>query len=382
MLLLVVLISLCFGGWNRLHAGGGSVYNTEPNALLSGRRNAAMWVKENDVYVLAGRSDTQRVNDFWKYEIKTNRWLWQPDVPSTLSVRSGSSQWIVNGLFWLYGGRNDSKTSYSLDDLWSQNPTTREWKRYTVAPAPGARFGSSFWTDEENNFLYLFGGKNDTTVLGDVWRFDVVNLKWEAVNVKGLAARDDAVAVKIGDEVYLFGDTDFTSLNLQTMSASSIASKGDEPKKRADSVIWSDQENIYIFGGRSDSKTFGDFWMYDIISNQWTKSNETVVPEARWGSAFAVNRNMEILLFGGQKQDSSTLSNDLWIFRNGNSGNTSVGTSFTMDTSYGIDIAIVIFCILNFLLLVSFVAFLIIRRKTAEQKPGEQPPHDFSVRHL
>ena len=190
------------------------------------------------------------------------------------------------------------------------------------------------------------------------------------------------MAVRIADEVYLFGDKDFSSMNLKTMTATNVASKGDEPKKRADSVMWSNGDTIYLFGGRSDSKTFGDFWSYDITSNQWTKSNKTVVPEARWGSAFVVNRNMEVILLGGQKQDSSTVSNDLWIFRNGNSGNTSVGTGFTMDTSYGIDIAIVVFCILNFLLLVSFLAFLIIRRKTAEPKPGEQAPHDFSVRHL
>ena len=390
MFVFVVLISCCIssclGNWNRIHGGGGAVYNTKPNALLSGRRNAAMWVKENDIYVLGGRSDTQRVNDFWKYEIKANRWFWQPDVPSSLFVRSGSSQWIINGLFWLYGGRNDSKTSYSLDDMWSHNPSTREWKRYTMTSNPGARFGSSFWTDEENNSLYLFGGKNDTTVLGDVWRFNVVSSSWELVSTKGLSPRDDAISVRIGDEVYLFGDNAFTSLNLKTMTATNVASKGDEPKKRADSVMWTNGDVLYLLGGRSDSKTFGDFWSYDTTSNQWFKRNDTIISEARWGSAFASNRLCEVVLFGGQKQDSSSLSNDLWIFRyveNGNGGSSSdSGNTVVGNSDYGIDIAIVVLCVLNFLLLSAFLAFLIIRRRTAEPKPGDQPSHDFSVRHV
>ena len=386
MLLELLLISFASGNWNRIHGGGGAVYNTEPNALLSGRRNAAIWVRENDVYVLGGRADKERVNDFWKYEIKTNRWFWQPDVPSSLFVRSGSSSWILNGLLWLYGGRNDSKTSYSLDDLWSHNPATREWKRYTVTGNPGPRFGSSFWTDEENNYLYLFGGKNDTTILGDLWRFDVSTLTWENVNAKGLSPRDDAVGLRIGEEVYLFGEKEFTSLNLATMSATNIVSKGDEPKKRSDSVMWSNEDTIYLFGGRKDSKTFGDFWSYDTSSNQWTKRNDSIVPEARWGSAFATNRFSEVLLFGGQKQDSSTLSNDLWIFKYSDSGNggssSGSGNTVVVNSDYGIDIAIVVLCVLNFLLLTAFLAFLIIRRRTSETKPGEQPSHDFSVRHV
>ena len=104
-LLFTTVFSTVIANWVQLNENSGPVYNTEENSLLSGRRNAATWSIGSDVYILGGKADVGRTNDFWKYEIKTKRWFWQPNPPTELNIRSGSSQWSLDGLLWLYGVR-------------------------------------------------------------------------------------------------------------------------------------------------------------------------------------------------------------------------------------------------------------------------------------
>lgn len=388
-MLLLLLLSLSCAHWIKLHQGGGPVYSTDSNALLSGRRNSAIWIQGDNIYVLAGRTDIQRVNDFWKYEINTNRWLWQPNVPTSFSIRSGSSHWVMNGMLWLYGGRNDLRSNYTLDDFWSYNPTTREWKRYNMNPNPGPRFGSAFWKDEVNNHIYIFAGKNDNLILRDLWRFDVLRSSWEQIFIQGLEPQDDSIATIIEDEVFIFGETQFLILNLRSLSIINVINKGVVPPKRADSVLWSHSQHIYLFGGRTESRTYGDFWRYDILKNEWEKRNDTV-PQARWGSAFSTNRNMEVFVFGGQIEDSTALSNDLWMFSytatgTGTTNNGNGTSSSIIDTVYQTNIGIITLSVLNFCLLLAFMllCFAFLRKKQeVSNTNNQQSNHDFSVTQL
>ena len=385
-LLFTTVFSTVFANWVQLNENSGPVYNTEENALLSGRRNAATWSIGSDVYILGGKADDSRTNDFWKYEIKAKRWFWQPNPPTELIIRSGSSQWSLDGLLWLYGGRNDSSTQHALDDLWSYNPATREWKQYFTNINPGPRYGCSFWKDESNNYMYLFGGKsNSVDILDDIWRFDFKSSSWSSVPPpENMGSFDDSVTTSIDNNVYFFGKK-FFRLNTKTMTLTDLECESICPDKRDDSVMWSGGDNIYLFGGRINNKIYGDFWVYHTQENHWQELTGTN-PFPRWGSNFAQTRSGNLYMLGGQEQDSSLLSNDFWSYTwDDVETNTTVSPTLNnnytaiLNIIYGISITILVLSLFSCTLLTA--SFYIYKNRQREViKIGEdRAPNEIAL---
>ena len=79
--------------WLLLEEDSPEILTTEANARNSGRRNAAMWCFNDDIYVYGGNDGSQLATDVWKYETENRRWLWQPDVPITL--RPSKDVWLL-----------------------------------------------------------------------------------------------------------------------------------------------------------------------------------------------------------------------------------------------------------------------------------------------
>lgn len=63
-----------------------------------------------------------------------------------------------------FGGKNDSTPLQSAGDY---NPTTRVWSSHTIGGSPGARQHHGFAYDTARNVYVLFGGNNNSAVLGD-----------------------------------------------------------------------------------------------------------------------------------------------------------------------------------------------------------------------
>ena len=276
---------------------------------------------------------------------------------------------------------------HGLNDFWSYNPETREWKEQNITPNPGLRYGSYFWTDPENNFLYLFGGKRDSdTILSDLWRFHTQDQTWESVSIVGdrLSLRDDGVSVKIGNQVYFFEGNEFLRLDLTTLTMSKVISNGIYPEKREDFVMWPHGNKIHLFGGRINSQFFGDFWTFDLSTQTWTLNSEA--PPSRWGSGFGYNSG-QIFMFGGQTETSSSLSNDLWTFGN----TTSVisekpiyiqgpETLNMLNTIYGITVSTLSFSILLVLLTSSYLIYTCFKKTYDEPLRSvelKETNHDF-----
>ena len=389
LLLFATLTATVYADWKLINPAGGPIYNTENNALLSGRRNPSSWLHKNNLYVFGGRGEDERLNDLWKYETSLKRWFWQPETP--LQGRSGSSQWSSNGIFWLYGGRNDSKNNHGLEDFWSYNPDTREWKEHTISPNPGIRYGSYFWQDDSNNFLYLFGGKSDTnTILEDAWRFNTKDETWESVELSGeeFSLKDDGVAVKISDYVYFFEGKEFLRLDLSSLTVKTVSSSGDYPEKREDFVMWPHGNKIHLFGGRVNSQFYNDFWTFDTDEEVWFKNSENSgnLPEARWGSAFWANDG-DLFMFGGKTEDSSSPTNDLWLYSVKNSTDVTDNTNDVHverynDSVYPIAITNLAFTtFLVFTVLIGFIFFILKKRPNEVLKKEELPSrsHDFDA---
>ena len=295
-----------------------------PN-ILSGRRNMATWCYQDDMYVFGGKTDDSRVNDLWKWESKYNRWIWQPDT--SVSPRSGSSFWNLGGYLWIYGGRNDTKSSYGLKDMWSYQPDSGTWDKHTETEhSPHIRYGSTVWTDEKRGLLYLYGGKTtDNIIIGDMWAFNIKKMTWSNIPLTGSdpGLRDDAMATVYKDQVYFFGGHDGTNrevpylkiLNLKTLVWSEApVSHGIGPETREDQVMWIVNDILYLFGGKVGDKIFNDFWEYNINDKTWSEINTNNIPLGRWGSGYCVNGSGYLHMFGGAIRDSVSLVNDFWFF--------------------------------------------------------------------
>jgi N-acetylneuraminic acid mutarotase len=182
--------------------------------------------------------------------------------------------WIdSSGNLWLFGGVgfNSAGKQGLLNDLWEFSPAANTWTWVSgsstidaqgvygtvgVAAAgsvPGARSGSTSWTDSNGN-LWLFGGNGDDSKgsagdLNDIWEFNPTTKAWTWVSGSITA---DAPGV--------YG-------TLGVPAATNV------PGARAYSVSWIDSSgDLWLFGGTGFSSTFGylnDLWEFDFTSKEW-----------------------------------------------------------------------------------------------------------------
>jgi N-acetylneuraminic acid mutarotase len=211
--------------------------------LPGSRYKAVTWTDSRGHFWLFGgmgfdsASKESELNDLWEFDPSSKEWTWisgvsitpcvtlicgQPGIYGTLGTpatgnipggRRAASSWIdSNGNLWLFGGIGlDASAEYGmLDDLWTFNPSTKEWAwmggnngttgcviydpsslniaycggwpgvygtlgTLATGNLPGSRQSASSWTDNSGN-LWLFGGGgydiNDTIgSLNDLWKF-------------------------------------------------------------------------------------------------------------------------------------------------------------------------------------------------------------------
>jgi hypothetical protein len=122
------------------------------------------------------------------------------------------------------------------------------------------------------NTMLVFGGKTDTTVLNELWSFDLLSKVWFQKNPSGTAplARGGHRAVLIDSK-------------------------------------------MYIFGGVSGSNYYDDVVIYDIINNAWIQTvTPQIRPTARYGHSMVAYLNRGFFMFGGQ--DLGGLSNEVWYY--------------------------------------------------------------------
>ena len=194
----------------------GTIGNSSPTAMPGGRTAMSTWMDlQGNTWLfggsgLAASGSADYLNDLWKYDPLAHQWTWvagdsttgQPgqygtrDKPSPLNQpgsRNSAARWTdANGRFWLFGGigHDGFEGAGYLSDLWTYDPTTRQWTWYAgdnkvyaydsygAKGIPGknnkpcGRYGNTGWADSAGNF-WLFGGYGlppaGAGYLNDVW---------------------------------------------------------------------------------------------------------------------------------------------------------------------------------------------------------------------
>jgi len=274
------------------------VYGTEGTAASSnlpgGRAVASTWTDSSGRFWMFGgtyigsNGAYTYYNDMWVYDSAgTKEWTWVSGtnllnqngvagtpgspVPGSSSVnnapgaRFGAASWQDgNGNFWVFGGGgydlSGNTSSIVLSDLWMFNPTSLAWTWEGGAIAggaagtygtqgtpattnlPGARGGSTFWTDSAGQ-VWLFGGNGFGAVgtqglLNDLWNFNPTTQQWTFVS----------------------GGQTTNDVNSASYGTIGTPAPGNVPGDRELASGWVDSSgNLWLFGGYGFDSTHANF---------------------------------------------------------------------------------------------------------------------------
>ncbi len=228
----------------------------------------------------------------------------------------------VHNKNYLFGGFNEMGFS---NDLWEYSPSDNSWKKTDLGIKPEPREAASLTYSESDNSLYLYGGRDDVSNYGDLWKLDL-NSKdnWEHLTItNGPSYRTDAYLFYKNGEIYLFGGreseffTDLYKLNLQENKWEKVIYDTSDslPESRENySVIYSPgNDYLFLFGGQKNNNKLNDLWVLDLSTKKWITFHIGIVkPSQRSHSKFLYDyENNSIYLFGGINNENKYLD-DIW----------------------------------------------------------------------
>lgn len=240
------------------------------------------------------------INDYWLYGPDSEKWS-KTSSPSTNPGVRDAPATIWNLKIVVFGGYDIAAKAYS-DMTWISNifadPTDtdndndnnndkehQQRPKVTVVRssegnnAPAARAHHSAVIS--GDFLYIFGGRNETHTFNDLWRFDIRTVTWKEMvpdnPEKAPSPRHSQAAALVpnaspdkGDLLMIFGgqsadgtllsDTHFYSFGQHLWSEL----KGSEstPSPRKDSMMGCSKDGpCWLFGGETESGFVNDFYM-------------------------------------------------------------------------------------------------------------------------
>jgi len=305
LMLIFLLLLPSFAQWVLLHSESPPNLSTGPNAQPNTTTLSPTWCLNNNVYVYS--------EHMWKYEVDSNRWLWQPEV--NIGKRHGAAYWTIRELFYVYGGMSENGTIYS--DMWVYNPKTREANRIE-AGSDIPSYGTSFWTHEQSNRLYMWGGGHGLRA------FDVSTNLW--TQIEHIGTPDNGFFGSATTGGYLYINDRLWKLDTSTFTWTQISTGIVTPPgpNRIHHTIWTIGDSLYLYGGLSGSKTYSDTWKFS--NNQWIDMSAVYFSSPKDLSQFSTCGSLYLVLgevwsFGNakdltifQKLESGLQSAALWAF--------------------------------------------------------------------
>jgi hypothetical protein len=232
---------------------------------------------------------------------------------------------LVPALFLLLYGCADPNNGDSGPQNNIELPPGK-WTELTPAPSPSARILHAAVYDSNRKQVILFGGKDESGFLNDTWCYDPVENVWEQHNTVGSPPpRLGHVMVydPVQDRVVLFGGEGELGEILNDMWAYDVLSKtwsllqpvGVVPSARQEAAVAYDPDNqqMILFGGKTDAGLDDETWAFDLVTNLWEKKAPPASPSARSGHTLAYDSfNHQAILFGGDT--SAGRSDETWAY--------------------------------------------------------------------
>jgi N-acetylneuraminic acid mutarotase len=186
------------------------------------RSDAVVFTIGKNAYVGTGYDGTDRLNDFWEYDVSANQWTRKADFPGSARIGAVSFGTDTKGYIGTgYDGVN------KLKDFWEYDPSTNVWTQKADFGG-SARYGAVAFAIENKGYI---GTGYDGNLLKDFWQYNPASDTWTQIYSLGGSKRRDAIAFVING-------------------------KG------------------YVCTGIDNGSYISDFWVYDPSANQWTRKRD------------------------------------------------------------------------------------------------------------
>ena len=217
----------------------------------------------------------------------------------------------------LFGGRDGTSV---FGDLWSYNLDADAWTELSPGDGPAARFGhEAAWVDGIG--LVIFAGQAGTTFFNDLWAYDPAADEWRELPAGGeVPVPRYGTCAAVGPDGRLWISHGFTSDGVRFSDTvaydfdagawSDETPDGDRPVERClHGCWWTDDGALVLFAGQTTGTTaLGDRW--SLADNAWSEPRGRL-PGPR--NLYARARlDGATVVFGGQALDGSFLA-DLWL---------------------------------------------------------------------
>jgi len=164
--------------------------------------------------------------------------------------------------------------SASTPESMGASPTAVGWRQLSIeGSAPAAREDHTWTLTPDGATAYLFGGRDGSTVFGDLWAYDLATDTW-----------------RVGDDT------------------------GRPPARFGHNAAWVEGIGLVIFAGQAGAAFFGDLWAYDPATNAWSElPTGGASPVARYGSCAAVGPDGRLWISHGFTADGRRFA-DTWAY--------------------------------------------------------------------
>ena len=265
-------------------SANGEIWESQPNADWSERTLFRAVFHNGRVYVMGGVDSTGNKNDVWS-TTDGSSWVYEGDAD--WPARQGFVAMSYNGRIYVMGGNDGS----FINDVWS-SADGRSWvleKANNSASSYTGHWSVRGFFDgmSHNGRIYVMGGWNGGSRLGDVWWSEDGQTWNEATSSAGWI-RNAFSAASHNGRMYMTGGN--TGPFNNDVWSSEDGTTWVREKENSDYVGWSKRDNhqvfshdglLYVVGGRLNGANdkANDIWS-SADGKSWTE----VTDEAAWPS--------------------------------------------------------------------------------------------------
>lgn len=322
--------------------------------IPGGRYQMAYWSDQRgNIWICGGEGYTTSsggwLNDVWMYNPKLNEWTWVagdmsvnpqgvygsqyvPAPTNTPGGRTGAAAAYVSSSekVYLFGGNsfNPSGGNGYMNDLWEFDIRSYVWTwlkgatthgqsgnyaskgSFSATTYPGCRAVASAFSPGDGR-LWFYGGYSYSGYLGDLWAYDPTSHYFG----------------------WMSGDAGYNTAPVYGYQG--VPAPTSTPGARGSLCSWMGaNNNLYLFGGQSNSGLYNDIWSYDFLAKNWTWINgrngtnaagvygtmgisqSANQPGARYGAVQFQERYGNLWIFGGNGYTpyGTGMLNDLWKY--------------------------------------------------------------------
>ena len=263
-------------------------------------------------------------NSIYVYNITEKNWTIADAKNAILSKRTRHASTLYNdSMIIMYGLLIE--TASQIFDIWKFNFTTYEWSfLFNVSSNYYQVAFTSAGNVMKGSIYYSFFGRNPMHVMNAISYIDFskenISISYIAYDQVSPPKRKYHCSVMINEELFIFGGVSDTNEYLNDMWRFSLSnnnwvsdqSTGNIPSSRALFGCSSSSTLIIIFGGKDSTTIFNDFYYYDTVQLLWHLADiKGTAISSRYSTCIVV-ADFNIFIIGGT--NDFIVYDEIWIF--------------------------------------------------------------------